>query len=414
VADARSQAATITYEDIEPGQIFEVERTFSQDDLLAFAELSGDFSPLHVDTDYAAGTEFGACVVHGVLLASLFSQLVGMRIPGRNALYLGQDLTFRRPIRVGETVRAVGKVTAKNDATRTISLATEIRDAENKVAVAGTAKVKVRGAAAQAAVPAAGPALSTQQQGAREVRVAVVTGASGGIGAAVAQSLAAKGYAVAVIYFRNAQRASEVVTNIRNAGGKASAVQCDVRQQDEIVVALSAVRQELGEPTLLVNVATGELEQKPFTDLSWANFQSHLEYQVKAVVAFCQAVYPGMKAAGGGSIVNVLSQVTGGQPPSKMADYVTAKYALAGLSRALAVEWAEDRIRVNTVSPGLVQTPLTQHYHERVFKMEASRTPLKRLATTHDVALAVSYLAGDDAGFLTGVNLFVSGGQIMT
>ena len=412
MSDAHSHAATLTYEDIAPGQIFEVERTFSQDDLLAFAELSGDFSPLHVDAEFAAGTEFGACVVHGVLLASLFSQLVGMRIPGQNALYLGQDLTFRRPIRVGETVRAVGKVTAKNDATRTISLATEIRDAENKVAVAGTAKVKVRGAAAQ--LPAASTTPVAEQQLALDVRVAIVTGASGGIGADIAQSLAAKGFAVAAIYFRNEQRASEVVAHIRNAGGKALAVQCDVRQQSDIAAALTAVQRALGEPTLLVNVATGELEQRPFAELSWANFQNHLDYQVKAVAEFCQAVYPGMKAAGGGAIVNILSQVTGGQPPSKMADYVTAKYALAGLSRALAVEWAEDRIRVNTVSPGLVQTTLTQHYHERVFKMEASRTPLRRLATTHDVALAVSYLAGDDASFLTGVNLFVSGGQIMT
>ena len=413
MADARSLAANITFEDIEPGQLFEVERTFSQSDLLAFAALSGDFSPLHVDAEYAAGTEFGVCVVHGILLASLFSQLVGMRIPGRNALYLGQDLTFRRPIRVGEAVRAVGKVTGKNDATRTISLAMEIRDAENKVAVAGTAKVKVRGTPTPVATAATDAARALDPKAAGGAQVAIVTGASGGIGAEIARSLATKGYAVAINYFRNEQRAAEVVASIQSSGGTALAVQGDVRQQNDIAAALSAVRKGLGEPTLLVNVATGELEQRPFSELAWADFQHHLEYQVKAVAEFCQAVYPGMKEAGGGSIVNVLSQVTGGQPPPRMADYVTAKWALAGLSRALAAEWAEDRIRVNMVSPGLVQTALTQHYHDRVFKMEASRTPLKRLATARDVALAVTYLAGDDASFLTGVNLFVSGGQIM-
>lgn len=412
MAEANHTVANFTYEDITLGQTVEVERTFAPSDLLAFAQLSGDFSPLHVDAAYAAETEFGVCVVHGMLLASLFSQLVGMRIPGRNALYLGQDLTFRRPIRVGETVRAIGKVTSKNDATRTISLAMEIRDAENKVAVAGTAKVKVRGATVLAAASADAVSAPAALAGAT-LPVAIVTGASGGIGAEVARTLAAKGYAVAVNYFRNEQRAGKVVAEIRSHGGSAQAFQCDVRQHNEIAAGLAAVTQTLGTPSLLVNVATAELEQRPFAELKWEDFQAHLEYQVKAVVEFCQAVYPGMKAAGGGAIVNVLSQVTGGQPPAKMADYVTAKWALAGLSRALAVEWAEDQIRVNAVSPGLVQTPLTQHYHDRVFKMEAARTPLKRLATARDVASAVAYLASSDGSFLTGVNLFVSGGQIM-
>ena len=96
-----------------------------------------------------------------------------------------------------------------------------------------------------------------------------------------------------------------------------------------------------------------------------------------------------------------------------MADYVSAKNALMGLSKAMAAEWAEDMIRVNMVSPGLTRTEMTEHYHERVFKMEAARTPLKRIATPDDVASAVAYLVGEEASFLTGVNLFVTGGQIM-
>ena len=411
--DSWPRAAELTYADIEPGQVFEIERSFSLEDLRAFAALSGDFSPLHVDADYAAGTEFGACVVHGILLASLFSQLVGMRIPGKHALYLGQDLTFRRPVRVDEVVRASAKVVGKNDATRTLALAMEIRDAENKVAVAGGAKVKLRDTPRDHSTSAGAPAAADHAAPAVGSRVAIVTGASGGLGAEIARTLAAKGYAVAINYHRNGERAAAVVAAIERAGGAAFAVKADVRQHSAISAALATVARRLGEPTLLVNAATGELEQKAFVDLAWSDFQRHFEYQVKAVAELCQAVYPGMKAAGGGAIVNVLSQVTGGQPPAKMADYVAAKYALAGLSRALAAEWADERIRVNMVSPGLIQTDLTQHYHERTFKMEAARTPLKRLATPRDVAQAVAYLAGDEAGFLTGVNLFVTGGQVM-
>src|SRR5215831_10856793 len=133
-----------TFQQIEMGQSYAIERTFNAEDCDEFARLSGDFSPLHVDIEYARSTEFEGRVIHGMLLASLFSQLVGMWLPGKHALYLGQDLSFRRPILVGESVRASVKVVAKNTATRTVTLATEIRTNDGKVAVSGTAKVKLR------------------------------------------------------------------------------------------------------------------------------------------------------------------------------------------------------------------------------------------------------------------------------
>src|SRR6266849_3900020 len=133
------KAADLRFRDIELGQTFELERTFTVEDVERFAAVSGDWSPLHVDPGYAAATEFGGCVVHGMLLASLFSQLVGMHIPGTLALYLGQDLSFRRPVLVGETVRAAAKVTGKNEATATLALATEIRNGAGLIAVSGTA-----------------------------------------------------------------------------------------------------------------------------------------------------------------------------------------------------------------------------------------------------------------------------------
>ena len=109
----------------------------------------------------------------------------------------------------------------------------------------------------------------------------------------------------------------------------------------------------------------------------------------------------------------MLSQVTEGVPPALMADYVAAKYALCGLSKAFAVEWAADGIRVNMVSPGLTRTDLTAQYNERVFKAEATRVPLRRLASLEDVANAVDFLLSDQAAFLTGMTVPVSGGQVM-
>jgi 3-oxoacyl-[acyl-carrier protein] reductase len=414
MTDHRPRAAELAYRDIEPGQAFGVERTFTRDDVLAFAAVSGDWSPLHVDMDYAGGTEFGGCVVHGMLLASLFSQLVGMNVPGKHALYLGQDLVFRKPVRVGERVRALARVTGKNDATRTITLATEVRDSADKVAVSGTGKVKLRDKEDMRSAVAQEPAIRTAMGQRSERPVAIVTGGSGGIGAEIARTLAARGYAVAVNYHSDRDRASRVVADIGHAGGRSLPIKADVRDPHDVAAAFAMVAKELGPPTVLVNAAIGELEQKPFAQLTWPDFERNLEYQVKAVALCAQAVYPFMVGAGGGSIVNLLSQVVSGQPPANLAAYIVAKCGLEGLTRALAVEWAASGIRINGVSPGLVQTDLTQHYPDRVFRMEAARTLLNRLATPRDVAQAVAYLAGDDAGFLTGVNLSVTGGQVMS
>ncbi|WP_394756023.1 SDR family oxidoreductase [Rhodoferax sp.] len=403
-------ASEFSFDDIAVGQSFELVRSFSDQDVQTFAALSGDYSPLHVDAGYAAGTEFGSQVVHGILLASLFSQLVGMRVPGKHALYLGQDLSFRRPVRIDEPVRAVAKVVGKSDATRTLVLNTEIRSMDDKVLVTGTAKVKVRDDLPPSPLVVDSPTPSPIDS---SRPVALVTGASRGIGAQIARTLAKNGYAVAVNYFRSADRALQVVREIELAGGIAFAVKADVRNADSVSALMVQVQQVLGPPRVLVNAAVGDLINRPLSELGWPDFEGHMAYQVKAVLQLCQAVYPAMKAAGGGSIVNILSQVTIGVPATGMADYVCAKYALMGLSKAMAAEWAEAQIRVNMVSPGLTRTELTEHYQERVFKMEAARTPLKRIATPADVAQAVAYLVAEQASFLTGVNLLVAGGQVM-
>jgi 3-oxoacyl-[acyl-carrier protein] reductase len=410
VKDSFPPSSEWTFRRIAVGESFAVVRTFTPDDVLAFARLSGDFSPLHVDSDYARTTEFGACVVHGMLLASLFSQLVGMHIPGRHALYLGQDLAFRKPVLVGESVKASIKVTGKNEGTRSLLLSAEIRNAEDKVVVSGTAKVKVRDNELDPLPATPGPSLPATP-GSRSV--ALVTGASRGIGAEISTTLAGRGAAVAVNYFQSTARAETLVNSIRQAGGQAIAVQGDVRRADDVERMLKTVHGTFGRLDWLVNAAIGGLANRPFMEMGWSDFQEHLDYQLKAVVHTCQGAYPTMKANGGGAIVNVLSQVTADQPPARMADYVSAKYALLGLSKALAAEWAEDHIRVNMVSPGMTQTDLTQHYNDRIFKTEASRTPLKRIAQPVDIAHSVAFLLSPESSFLTGVNIFVTGGQVM-
>jgi len=404
--------ADLTFTQIEVGSIFSLERTFTEEDIDVFASVSGDFSPLHMDQEYAETTEFSGRVVHGILLASLFSNLVGMQIPGKHALYLGQDLVFRRPVLLGDSVTASAKVLSKNPATRTIVLATEILTNDDKVAVSGTAKVKIRspetlppGSAEEKAM------VSPRVRG--EERVAIITGASRGIGAAIAQKLGSQNICVVVNYFRSQGNAEILARTIQDNGGMAMPVQADIRKKEDCQSLVDAAIQNFGRLDYIVNGATGNLEPCPFQDLGWQHFQQQLDYQLKGVFQVCQSAYPHLQQSDCAAIVNIISQVTFGSPPAKMADYISAKYALKGLSKALAIEWANENIRVNSVSPGLTQTDLTQYYNERIFKMEASRTPLKRLASVVDIANTVGFLLSDEAKFLTGVDLSITGGQVM-
>lgn len=408
---ARSaEAANLALTDLEVGQTFSVERRFGSDEVDAFAALSGDYSPLHIDADYAGDTEFGGRVVHGMLLASLFSTLVGMKIPGRKALYLGQELSFRRPVMVGEQIAASAKITSINQGLGVIQLAMSITKADGRIAVTGAGKVRLRDNSTAAPRPGDAKAAVTLDTG--RPPVALVTGASRGIGAAISRRLAADGFDVIVNYHSSAQEAARVVAAITAKGRNARAIQADVRDKDMVIRMLAQVRDSFGGLDLLVNNASSGYENRPARETEWAHVDDQLSASVRAPLALCQASFAMLKERGG-AIVNIVSQVVDDGPPQQMLDYVIGKYGLLGLTRALAAEWAGNGIRVNGVAPSLIETDMTAHVKDRVFKLEANRTPLRRLATPDDVAAAVSYLGGKDAAFLTGIVLPVTGGQVM-
>lgn len=134
----------LNYKDIKIGDEFSFEHFIDEDAVNKFAALTGDFNPLHVDQKYAEKTEFGGRISHGMLLASLFSTLVGMHLPGERALYISQDSRFRSPLPLNTKVKVEGKVTARFDALSMIELQTIIKDEKGKVVVDGVARVKVR------------------------------------------------------------------------------------------------------------------------------------------------------------------------------------------------------------------------------------------------------------------------------
>jgi 2-hydroxycyclohexanecarboxyl-CoA dehydrogenase len=247
-------------------------------------------------------------------------------------------------------------------------------------------------------------------------RVAVVTGGGRGIGRGICLALAAGGMRVAVADVRTAE-AARSADAVGAAGGTGLAVTMDVTSSDSVHDGLRQVTGELGAVEVLVNCA-GWDELKPFLDTDEAFWDHIIELNFKGALRTTHACLPAMMSAGFGRIVNIGSDA-GRVGSSLEAVYSGAKGALIAFTKTIAREVARSGITANSVCPGPTQTPLIDEIvdasadGDRVIGAMARAVPMKRLGRPEEVASAVAYLASDEAGFITGQTLSVSGGLTM-
>jgi 3-oxoacyl-[acyl-carrier protein] reductase len=238
--------------------------------------------------------------------------------------------------------------------------------------------------------------------------VCLVTGASRGLGAAIARRLGATGWAVAVGYHSDAARADAVVADIEAAGGRALAVPGDVTHE-AAVQRLVAAAGELGPVTAVVANATGPQPNASLPDLTWQAYLDQLTFFVLSPTLLVQATLPAMRAAGGGRVVLIGSDVVDRNLPGTSA-YTAAKSAQLGLVKIWAKELGPERVTVNAVSPGWI--PVERHAGADTSAYE-EQVPLGRMGVPADVAGAVAYLLSDGAAFVTGQTLTVNGGHVL-
>jgi len=243
-------------------------------------------------------------------------------------------------------------------------------------------------------------------------KVALVTGASRGIGAATARLLARHGAAVAVNFHQSGGAAAALVSEIEAAGGRALAIGADVRERAQVETMVERVAATLGPVDILVLNAAIQFPMVPFVDYPWEAFEAKLTGELKASFFCCRAVVPSMVERGRGSIIAVSSGLSR-HPGFGFCAHSTAKSALDAFARALALELGPRGIRVNVVAPGLTLTDATAGLPQPVKDAMARQTPLGRNAVAEDVAGAILALACDEAGFVSGAYVPVSGGSQM-
>lgn len=241
-------------------------------------------------------------------------------------------------------------------------------------------------------------------------KVAVVTGASKGIGSAIAEKLGAEGAKVVVNYARDKAGADKVVDRIKASGGEAISVQADVSRSEDIRKLFVETAAAFGTVDILVNNA-GVYEFRPLESLDEEHYRKIFDLNVLGLLLTTKEAVAHMNGQGG-SIINV-SSVAAKTPAPNSSVYSGTKGAVDVISRVLALELGPRKIRVNSLSPGATETEGTRampEYKNGFEELAVSRTPLGRMGTGEDIAKAALFLASEDSGWITGEELLVGGG----
>jgi 3-oxoacyl-[acyl-carrier protein] reductase len=243
-------------------------------------------------------------------------------------------------------------------------------------------------------------------------RTALITGASRGLGSAIALEQGASGNNVAVNYFKSDEAAERVCERIRQGGGRAHAFKADVRDEGEIARMVRAVNEKFGKIDILVVNATGPQPLLSIEEQTWESYLDQLEFFVKSPLLLLKQVLPGMKERGYGRVIQIGSEVFElGNP--RFANYVAAKGAQLGLTRSWARELGPTGITVNLVAPGWIPTERHSDATSDELDAYARNVPMKHLGEAKDIGKMVAFLSSDAAGFITGQKFSVNGGNTL-
>jgi len=242
------------------------------------------------------------------------------------------------------------------------------------------------------------------------MKVALVTGASRGLGVSIAKALAKDGWSVAVNYARDDANAALCVRQIGAEGGRAALAKFDVTDEQAVRSGIGRIETELGSVDLIVNNATGVQPDLSIMEQTWEDHLAQLLFFVKAPLLLLQAVLPDWRKRKSGRIINIGSEVVD-IGNARFAHYVAAKSAMVGLTRSWAQELGPDGITVNLVAPGWIPVERHENVDQASLEQYRRQVPLRSMGKPDDIAGMVVYLASDRASFITGQTFSVNGGR---
>ena len=334
-----------------------------------------------------------------------------MYLPGENATIQNHSARYLKPVKANDTLTIKGEVTKKEALLGKITLEVKISNQNNENVVEGAVDVIVN------APPGKGITMKDLKKNSMKLdlkgKVALITGASRGIGAATAKLFAEHGADVVVNYNLGKKDAESVVSDIRGAKRNAIAVKADVTKKSDVDAMIAAAVKKFKKIDILINNAMSNAIPAEFEKIRWEQMQQDIDVAVKGAFNCVQATLPVMLKNKYGKVVNITTIYSNSAPPPGFTKYVTAKTALLGLTRALAIEYASKNIFFNVVSPGFTETDLGAHIPDWLKKKMALDVPLKRNAQPLDVAKTILVMASPYTDYVVGNQMLVCGGSVM-
>lgn len=368
-------------------------------------ELAEQFSAQVHNATNEAGNVLQPCT--NLLATLLLSTMVGMRLPGRYATFTRFNIKFSESLALQKNYKLHAMLTKVSVDAEHIDANCEIR-VEDKIYATGKYEVvlnsppKVMLSSAQIKRTAMDFGLAG--------KVALVTGASRGIGETTAKLFAMHSVKTVVCYFRGQSDAETIVEDITQAGGEALAVQCDLTDEAQVSEMIQKVIDRFGNIDILVNNAVREFTPKDVMELDWKDYLQEMEVSVKGMHACCKAVIPMFKKAGQGKIIN-LSTIAVANPVSGQSRYITAKSAVEGYSKSLAVELSRFNIQVNLVVPNMTDTDLVSVIPALFRDKIANERASNRHVLPIEIAQSIIYLASNWSSAMTGQKIVLNLGE---
>lgn len=392
------------YGEIKIGQTAKIIHKLTSADISKFVELTGDDNRLHVDENFAKETSFKKQVAHGMLGASFISTVIGTKLPGDGALWFSQSLDFLLPVRIGDTITVTAEVIKKYDRDEIVELSTIIYNQNKQVVTKGVAKVKIVKRVDQEEV-------QFEELQESSSKVAVILGASGGIGIEIVKSLIQQDWIVIAHYNTSSDSLVKIKNDLENK--QLFLLQANLRESNyEVVFSEFLSRYDL-KIDAFINALSTPIPNISFSKLDWSDFLNQMEINIKIPLKLIQECIKIGAFNRDSSVVMISSQVVE-QPSNHWSHYITAKSALQGFMKSMALDLSTQKIRVNLVSPSLTPTNLVSEIPQKIKLLTAAKTPLKRLAAPQDIAKAIVFLADSSkSGFITGETIRVNGGQVM-
>lgn len=394
---------SMTHLRIEVGISAEISHVVTEHEIIEFAKLSGDNNLLHTSPEFAAQMSRSGVVAHGVLTMSLISRIIGTRLPGNGALWLGQTTQFTGSVHVGDRLTGrveVAKIYGKD---QLIDVETTVINQSNETVLRGIGRVKL---------PATQVEPNPKSSSVDQTYPILILGGSSAVGLAVTKHLASKGFDVTSTFSSHPDDLEKLITNANLAGQSARTVHLDLRSKLSFLKKMAELTSSGITPLGLVNCLATEPSNELAVAIDPDGFGPKVVFESEAIMTGTHLLLDEMRKQQFGRIINIGSSARTASPEPGWLSYIASKQAAFSVVRSLAVELGTFGITANSVAPGLLGTGMTNGISERIVNRAKVQTPTGRLPSLESVCSTVEYLLSPNASDVNGQEIVVDGGRV--